>query len=99
MVLKLDTNQRKIEECFEEFEQNLSFEQMQQVRLDTASMLILAMVKNAESSYKLKQIQKVYIDVLAAYAKRLIDPEGESENIDVSARISELREKEQFVEM
>lgn len=94
MVLKLDTNRRKIEECFEEFEQNLSFEQMQQVRLDTASMLILAMVKNAESSYKLKQIQKVYIDVLAAYAKRLIDPEGESENIDVSARISELREKE-----
>lgn len=92
MVLKLDTNKREIQECFEDFEQNLSFDQMTQVRLDTASMIILAMVHNAESSYKVKQIQKVYIDILAAYAKRLIDPDGESDNIDVSARIAELRE-------
>lgn len=92
MVLKLDTNTREIKRCYEEFEQNLTTEQKEQLKLDTASMVVYAMVRNAESNYTVKEVQKLYIDVLAAYAKRLIDPDGESDNIDVSARIREMHE-------
>lgn len=92
MVIEMNTKSRTINMVYDTDEKNQTDEQKRQLHIDSACMLVHAMVKSAESSYSDIQLQKIYIDILAAYAKRVIDPDSESDNIDVSARIAELRE-------
>ena len=99
MVIELNTKTHSINTIYATDEQNPSSEQKKQMHLDAAGLIVHAMVKSAESSYTDMDLQKVYIDLLAAYAKRVIDPEREMDNFDVSARIREIRESEEVSEV
>lgn len=93
MVLKLNTVTKKVESFYEDDEMDLTDDQKFKLQLDMTSMIVVAMVQSAESQYSNKSIQKLYLDMLAAYAKRLIDPENECDNLDISAKIQQIRDQ------
>ena len=86
MILRLNTKTKEINKVYEVGE-----EETKQSHVDLASMLILAIVDDAKESYTSTDLQKLYIDILSAYAKRYIDPENESDNLDVATRIEEIQ--------
>ena len=98
MVLKLNTVTKKVESFYEDDEMDLTDDQKFKLQLDMTSMIVVAMVQSAESQYSNKSIQKLYLDMLSAYAKRLVDPENECDNLDISAKIQQIRDQYQVDE-
>lgn len=88
MVIELNTKTRKISEILDKDELNMTIDEKSQLHIDTASMLVIAMAKDAESHYSTPEIRNLYIDILASYAKRLLDENAEA--IDINSRISEI---------
>jgi len=91
MILTLNTETKEINELFEDYELSYDSADERKLKVDTATVVVMEMVKLAESGYSDKDIQKLYIDILSAYAKRLIDPEGEANNLDLHAKITEIK--------
>lgn len=91
MVLKLNTETHEVKECYEEYERDLSGEDRNKLEIELASVLVLALAIRAKSMYKSVLIQKLYIDSIAKYAKKILDPEdGSSVKEDVLAQVHDI---------
>lgn len=91
MVIKLNTVTKEISENLESFEMHLDSAEEVRLKVDAATVVVMEMVKLAESGYSDIEIQKLYIDILAAYAKRLIDPDGEANNLNLYEKITKIK--------
>ena len=91
MVLKLNTETHEVKECYEEYEKDLSREERDKLEVELASVFVLALAIRAKSMYKSVFIQKLYIDSIAKYAKKLLDPEDDSSvKEDVLAQVHDI---------
>lgn len=91
MIIKLNTETREISEHLESYEMHMDSAEEAQLKVDAATVVVLEMVKLAESGYTNKELQKLYIDILASYAKRLIDPDSEISTIDIYEKLTKIK--------